>query len=435
MHDPGLDLDQQLCALLELLPHQQALLLLRLQNLLELVRDLVVVPREAPRVLHLLQPGLEQGLLLELLVHLGLVLLDQLPQVALGLVLVHDLLHELVDLVDPGRLLDLLEGLLVGRHLGGHDLVLLLLLGLDLLCGLEVRVHHLRLLLDGLVLFLLPLPDLRVELLLRLHLLLALLELPRPQVPLRRDLVLDRVELELGNLPGVVGVVRHQNELPEVHLPVPQRLLDHPELVVKAHAVLAQLQHDLLVRLSDAMRLVILDESLVQPVLQQPDVPHLGRVLVRGPNRVPLQVLGVVPKLLQLPAQLGHVGVALVVPLPQHPRVPHQVAMLCLVRVALADRGPHLGKIVAELLVLALCQQHGLLVLLYGPLARFVMRLPVVLQQSILLLKLRELVLRGVPALRPHLGLVCQLGGHFRAARPAPPWPYRAKHSLQFFNN
>mmetsp|Transcript_28181 Transcript_28181/g.93575 ORF Transcript_28181/g.93575 Transcript_28181/m.93575 type:complete len:224 (+) Transcript_28181:1180-1851(+) len=88
------------------------------------------------------------------------------------------------------------------------------------------------------------------------------------------------MELGLRHFFGVVRVVGQEQKLLIVALLGLECVLDGGEGVVEASSLVLQALHDLLVGLLDAESLVVLDHGLVQPVLQDPNLPHL-RVRLR----------------------------------------------------------------------------------------------------------------------------------------------------------
>ena len=96
----------------------------------------------------------------------------------------------------------------------------------------------------------------------------------------------------VGHVFGVCCVVRHEEQLLVVVLFCVQRRLDGAQLVVKVDALLLEALDDLIVRLADALRLVVLDESLVEAVLELPEQPGRRRVLLGRIHGVVLEVLG-----------------------------------------------------------------------------------------------------------------------------------------------
>ena len=117
---------------------------------------------------------------------------------------------------------------------------------------------------------------LRRHVLPRAHLHAPLRELSLSLLALRLEHGVNANELRLGHLLGVRRVVAHEHEFLEVRLLGVQRSLERTELVVEPDALLSESLDDLLVRFSDALRLVVFDESLVEPVLEQPKVLFLS---------------------------------------------------------------------------------------------------------------------------------------------------------------
>mmetsp|Transcript_35768 Transcript_35768/g.87983 ORF Transcript_35768/g.87983 Transcript_35768/m.87983 type:complete len:213 (-) Transcript_35768:451-1089(-) len=133
-----------------------------------------------------------------------------------------------------------------------------------------------------------------VHLNLLLHERAAVRELLLPLLLLLHQLVLELEELRLGHLLGVLRVVGHEHKLLEVLLLCLERPLDGRELVVEPDALLLEPFHDLLVRLPDALGLVVLNHSLVKPVLEGADVACEGRVVVGQLRHLLVQVLQLV---------------------------------------------------------------------------------------------------------------------------------------------
>mmetsp|Transcript_7468 Transcript_7468/g.17092 ORF Transcript_7468/g.17092 Transcript_7468/m.17092 type:complete len:213 (+) Transcript_7468:658-1296(+) len=142
----------------------------------------------------------------------SLVLCRKCLKALLRVLLGEELLDDLVRVADACGLPDGVEGLLVVQELaallvrvvacnarGGVGVVGLLQLALALLLLVQLRLQHLLPLLQPLV----HLDALLHQRLLLLHLLVAL-------VPLLHDPLLEAVQLGLGHLLGVVGVVREQ---------------------------------------------------------------------------------------------------------------------------------------------------------------------------------------------------------------------------------
>mmetsp|Transcript_5929 Transcript_5929/g.17726 ORF Transcript_5929/g.17726 Transcript_5929/m.17726 type:complete len:297 (+) Transcript_5929:619-1509(+) len=212
----------------------------------------------------------------------GLVLLGQVLEVPLRVLLGQELLDDLVGVAYAGRLLDGVKGLLVVQKLlpllvrivvGETRIVLggkgqVLPLALALLVQLLLVLQHLFSLLQALV----HLHTLLDEGLFLLHLLVTL-------VPLFHDALLKPVQLCLGHLLGVVGIMREQQQLLVVALLCLEGPLDGRELIVKAIALLFEAPDNSLVGLADALGLVVLDHCLVEAVLEDPDLPHLRRGL------------------------------------------------------------------------------------------------------------------------------------------------------------
>mmetsp|Transcript_82093 Transcript_82093/g.232719 ORF Transcript_82093/g.232719 Transcript_82093/m.232719 type:complete len:476 (+) Transcript_82093:77-1504(+) len=318
--DARLDVDQHLRLALELALIPVELLRCLAEVVLEVVDRLPpahVAPARELELLHL-QP--EPPALLCEPVDRGLVLLGEVREVLLRVLLREELLDHLVHVADARRLLDRVQGLLVVLQLlpllvgvlvrdarrevrgGGH----LLQLTVGGLVGVLLLLQHLLALLEALV----HLDALLHQRLLLLHLLVAL-------VALLHDPLLEAVQLGLGHLLRVVRVVGEEQQLLVVALLRLQRALDGGELVVEADPLLLELLHDRLVRLPDALGLVVLDHGLVEPVLEHADLPHLGRRLA-GVH------LGAQRKLLELDVELVQVRALLVVLGLQHVVLPLQ---------------------------------------------------------------------------------------------------------------
>mmetsp|Transcript_64612 Transcript_64612/g.203968 ORF Transcript_64612/g.203968 Transcript_64612/m.203968 type:complete len:604 (-) Transcript_64612:354-2165(-) len=343
-------------------------------------------------VLELLHTSLGRSLLLVQLVDARLRLLGHLLEVGIGILLCHELLDHLGDVAHPRRLLDLAERLAERR-----DLLLLLLHLLHVgsveeAVGDERGLHGVllvraqvprRLGLDALAL-LLPRLDLGRHLLLGAHLRPPLRELLLALHALLVQLRIHFGKLRLGHVLCVVGVMRHEDQFLQVTLLGFEGALDGRKLVVKAHSLLLEALDDLLIGAADGLRLVVLDQRLVEAVLQHADVPRHRAVLVQGAHRIALQVLHAVGHLVELPVEAVRHLHDVIASLAQVINIRRELAELgidsSVVGIGLAPLARGQGReLRAELLVLLLSVGDGLHVLLHRPLRRLVERLPVAL--------------------------------------------------------
>mmetsp|Transcript_10676 Transcript_10676/g.24867 ORF Transcript_10676/g.24867 Transcript_10676/m.24867 type:complete len:279 (-) Transcript_10676:30-866(-) len=118
------------------------------------------------------------------------------------------------------------------------------------------------------------------------------------------------LQLLLRHLPRMVGVAAQQQQLLVVALLGRVRALERGQLVVETNALLFEPLHDLFVRFTDGLRLVVFDHGLIQPVLQHADATRQGRILLVWSPRLELQLLDLILQALQLLLILGrgHLG-------------------------------------------------------------------------------------------------------------------------------
>ena len=320
-----------------------------------------------------------------------------------------ELLDHLVDVGDAGRLLDLAERRLVRRH---H--LLLALDDVDVQRVVERVRHHV--LLQGLLGLLaevalrlqhdvaprlLALLHPRVHLLARVHRATPLAQLLVARLPLLADEPLQPAELALRDVLRVRRVVRHEEELLVVVLLRLERRLDRAQLVVEVDALLLQPLDDLVVRLADRLRLVVLDHRLVQPVLERADLAHQRVRLVRRPRAV-------LPEVAQLVLELRQLLLLRLVPVDELVLLLAQQRQL---RLDLGDLGVveqrgvaaraaaallvHRRERRAQVLVLAPQRVAHLLVVLQRQLGLLVERLAVALEEVEAVLQVGELVRNG----------------------------------------
>mmetsp|Transcript_64614 Transcript_64614/g.203978 ORF Transcript_64614/g.203978 Transcript_64614/m.203978 type:complete len:233 (-) Transcript_64614:47-745(-) len=202
--------------------------------------------------------------------------------------------------------------------------------------------------------------------------------------------------------------MRHEDQFLQVTLLGFEGALDGRKLVVKAHSLLLEALDDLLIGAADGLRLVVLDQRLVEAVLQHADVPRHRAVLVQGAHRIALQVLHAVGHLVELPVEAVRHLHDVIASLAQVINIRRELAELgidsSVVGIGLAPLARGQGReLRAELLVLLLSVGDGLHVLLHRPLRRLVERLPVALQEDIFLLQVCELLI-GIHARGPHRG-------------------------------
>lgn len=115
--------------------------------------------------------------------------------------------------------------------------------------------------------------------------------------------------------------MRHEHQLLQVLLLRLEGALDRRQLVVEADSFLLEPLDDLLVRLVDALRLVILDHGLVQPVFQCPDVARERRVVVFHLGNLLLEVLELVLHAVDLLLALSEPVLDVIVLAPLHVHV------------------------------------------------------------------------------------------------------------------
>ena len=328
---------------------------------------------------------------------------------ALERILLRDHLHDdLVDVAHARGILDLAEGLLVTVDLFllllqrllvevvVHDvrddglLQLVLALGIQVARGLLLNVHA-RLL--ALRQALRHLRALLCDLPLRLQLLVTVL-------PLLEQLVLQARELRARLLLRVGRVVQHERELLQVVVLRLQRALHGGQLVVEPDPLLLEALHDLLVGAADALRFVVLDHRLVQPVLERADLARHGRVALVGLLRLQLQVLQPVGQVLELVALLRRVVAQIVVALAQ---LRAQVGELGGLRVLRARRAGvllDLRERDAQLAVLHLAALQRFAVLLDQRLRLLERRLALAIEQRDLVLQVLDLLLDALVRIR-----------------------------------
>mmetsp|Transcript_117575 Transcript_117575/g.366240 ORF Transcript_117575/g.366240 Transcript_117575/m.366240 type:complete len:314 (-) Transcript_117575:7-948(-) len=258
----------------------------------------------------------------------------------------------------------------------------LLPLALALLVQLLLVLEHLLALLEALV----HLHALLDEELLLLHLLVAL-------VALLHDALLEAMQLRLGHLLGMVRVVREQEQLLVVALLRLESSLDGDELVVEAVALLLEALDNGLVGLADALGLVVLDHRLVQPVLQDPDLPHLRRGLARVHPCARIELIELDGELVEGGALLGVFGLQCVHSALQDLDVGHRPFKLLFHRLRFLI--PQLCNLIAQRLVLLLHLADNLLVLLDVQLCSVIGRLALALQQLEAALQILQLLLRS----------------------------------------
>mmetsp|Transcript_35454 Transcript_35454/g.81140 ORF Transcript_35454/g.81140 Transcript_35454/m.81140 type:complete len:246 (-) Transcript_35454:245-982(-) len=228
-------------------------------------------------VLETLHPLLHRHLLQDQRVDLRLRLARHGLQVLMRLLLRDELLDHLVDVRHARRLLDLLE-----RRLVRGDL-LLLLLNISLRDRVlrrplapRVIVVQPRGLLHRLASRLLPPLELGVDLLLLGDEQTPLGQLLLAQLALLTHQRLELGELELGHLFGLVGVVRHEQQLLVVRLLLREGLLEGLHLSREAQLLVLQPLDHLLVRHLRAVLLVVpgggllkLHFRVAQPLLRR----------------------------------------------------------------------------------------------------------------------------------------------------------------------
>ena len=151
----------------------------------------------------------------------------------------------------------------------------------------------------------------------------------------------------LGHLLGLVGVVRHEEQLLVVGLLGAHRALARLELVVEPDALLLQALDDLLVRAAHLLRILVLGHRPVQPRLQLADLLHDRVVLGRRQAGLAREVLQPVVELVEL-SPLLEVGVCQVVVL-----APQLCDLLVQLRELVLIVGTHagLGRALAPSLV------------------------------------------------------------------------------------
>ena len=115
--------------------------------------------------------------------------------------------------------------------------------------------------------------------------------------------------------------MRHEHQLLQVLLLRLEGALDRRQLVVEADSFLLEPLDDLLVRLVDTLRLVVLDHGLVQPVFQCPDVAREGRVVVFHLGNLLLEVLELVLHAVDLLLALSELVLHVIVLAPLHVHV------------------------------------------------------------------------------------------------------------------
>jgi hypothetical protein len=207
-------------------------------------------------------------------------------EAVVGVLLGGELLDDLVDIADSGGVLDpahlFVEAnkfVFVRKH--PNDLVLLLASsGVSQGCEESCRLVPSGLVtqLAGVLVLAFPLAQwdnvlfVVDEFSLLVNFLLSVL-------PLGVDLRLKLTEVGLGEFLSVVGVMRQQEELFEIVFLSLETLLDGGQLVIIPDSLVFQSLDDKFVGLFDAHCFVVLDHSLVQPVLQHPDRSHLGVVV------------------------------------------------------------------------------------------------------------------------------------------------------------
>ena len=322
-----------------------------------------------------------------------LAVLGELLEVVVGVLLGHEFGDNLVDVRHARGVLDAKERVLVVIQLtrdGRASALLLAHLGSKLRLFLP---SHRRVPRGGVVVPLLPHPrSLRVHLLALPHHLPPVPQVLLPVPPFLVKRVLNLGELRLGLVFARVGLVAEQHELGEVPLLRLDRLVHALQLRVEGDALVAQTLDDLLVRLLDGLRLVVLDESLVEAILELPQQPSRRGVLLGRVHGVVLQVLDAVQLGLELPG-LSH-GALLVVVVPPAQvfrQLLEAVELLVVLRAEIGNLGlvaigrrvtALLRELLQEILVLLLRSRDRVLVLLHRPLRRLEVRLAVALCRS-----------------------------------------------------
>mmetsp|Transcript_39385 Transcript_39385/g.105159 ORF Transcript_39385/g.105159 Transcript_39385/m.105159 type:complete len:213 (+) Transcript_39385:358-996(+) len=187
------------------------------------------------------------------------------------------------------------------------------------------------------------------------------------------------MELGLRHFFGVVRVVGQEQKLLVIALLGLERALDRGEGVVEAGALVLQALHDLLVGLLDAESLVVLDHGLVQPVLQDPNLPHLRVRLRRDQPATHGEFAFLVLECVELCTPLVVRVLEAVELALQRLDLSHDLVELLLGGLWLLL--PDLGHFASERVVLLLHLAQDLLILLDAHLGGLVVGLPLALQE------------------------------------------------------
>ena len=323
--------------------------------------------------------------------HPRLAVRGELLEVVVGVLLGHEFVDNLVDVHHARGILDAVEGILVVVQLTRNGRASALLLA-----HLGSKIRLLLPLRGGVAGGGVVVPFLSHPRRLRVHLLALPQHLPPvpyvllPVHPFLLERILHVGEFGLCLVFTRVGFVRQEHELGEIFFFGLDGSVHALELRVEGDALVAEALDDLLVRLLDGLRLVVLDESLVEAVLELSEQPGRRRVLLGRIHGVVLEVLDAVQLVLELPG-LPH-GALLVVVVPPAQVLRQLLEAVELLVVLRAEIGglwdavaiSHgvtalLRELRQEILVLLLRCRDRVLVLFHRPLRRLEVRLAVAL--------------------------------------------------------